>query len=596
MCFNKLNLGKFILFYTKINCRQALFSIGYTILNAVMPAFETIVLANFINSAIQIFEGNSDPNTVVVPIILLLFYVFFTNFMPEVSELVDLKVKNKITVYLKKILLEKRSKLEYFHVENAKDQDLINRVCSDPTEIFMDGFKNILTTVYLVISSLSILLIIFSIQPISAIAIMGVTIPLFYLSLKTGRKNYELGKEHQKIKRQYSYISEMLMNREYANERALFRYSDVFSEKYSGMYDDAFKIESKIEKKRYANMKSGSLVTLLLIFIILLLLIPNLKNRTITIGTFIALANASLSLVQNMSWKLSVAMMEHSKLNEYLKDWNLFFALSEKSNADIAAKRDDNFRFESLEFVDVSFKYPNTDTYILKNCSFKMQSKKKYALVGVNGAGKSTIIKLITGMYNDYSGKILLNARDIKEYDYATLKGIISVVFQDFCRYETTVKDNIIVGKSFQYDQNEVGTIMDKLELNDLKDKLKNGLDTPIGKAIEEGVDLSGGQWQKLAIARLLYSDSQINILDEPTAALDPIAESNMYKLFDRISDEKFVIYITHRLGAIKMVDEILLVQEGCIAEKGTHKALMEAKRLYYDMYSKQQKWYKENA
>ena len=100
--------------------------------------------------------------------------------------------------------------------------------------------------------------------------------------------------------------------------------------------------------------------------------------------------------------------MEHSKLNEYLKDWNLFFALSEKSNADIAAKRDDNFRFESLEFVDVSFKYPNTDTYILKNCSFKMQSKKKYALVGVNGAGKSTIIKLITGMYNDYSGKILL--------------------------------------------------------------------------------------------------------------------------------------------------------------------------------------------
>ena len=137
---------------------------------------------------------------------------------------------------------------------------------------------------------------------------------------------------------------------------------------------------------------------------------------------------------------------------------------------------------------------------------------------------------------------------------------------------------------------------MDKLELNDLKDKLKNGLDTPIGKAIEEGVDLSGGHWQKLAIARLLYSDSQINILDEPTAALDPIAESNMYKLFDRISDEKFVIYITHRLGAIKMVDEILLVQEGCIAEKGTHKALMEAKRLYYDMYSKQQKWYKENA
>ncbi len=596
MNFHKLNPGKFILFYIKINAKQALFNVVYTILNALMPAFETIVLANFINSAIKVFEGKRDYDVVILPIILLVFYAFFTNFMLEVSELVNLKAKNRITVYLKKILLDKKSKLEYFHVENAEDQDLINRVCFDPIEMFVNGFKNILTTAYLIISSMSILFIIFSIQPLSAIAIICVTIPLFYISLKTGRKNYELSQEDQKIKRQYSYISEMLMNREYADERSLFLYSDAFSKKYSDMYNDAFKIESKIEKKRYTNMKSGSLVTLLLIFIILLILIPSLRSKTITIGTFIALANASLSLVQNMSWKLSVAMMEHSKLNEYLKDWNHFFGLSEKNDADIAAELDNNFRFEGLEFVDVSFKYPNTDNYILKNCSFKMQSKKKYALVGVNGAGKSTIIKLITGMYNDYSGKILLNGKDIKEYDYAMLKGIISVVFQDFCRYETTVKDNIIVGRNFEYDQGEVKAIIDKLELTDLNENLKNGLDTPIGKAIEEGVDLSGGQWQKLAISRLLYSDAQINILDEPTAALDPIAESNTYKLFNSVSDKKFVIYITHRLGAIKMADEILLVNDGCIAEKGNHKSLMEAKGIYYNMYSKQREWYKENA
>lgn len=125
-----------------------------------MPAFETIVLANFINSAIKVFEEKSDTNIVVAPIVLLLFYAFFTNFMPEVSELVDLKAKNKITIFLKKILLEKKTKLEYFHVENAEDQDLINRVCSKPIEMFMNGFKNILTTAYLIVSSMSILFII----------------------------------------------------------------------------------------------------------------------------------------------------------------------------------------------------------------------------------------------------------------------------------------------------------------------------------------------------------------------------------------------------------------------------------------------------
>lgn len=178
-----------------------------------------------------------------------------------------------------------------------------------------------------------------------------------------------------------------------------------------------------------------------------------------------------------------------------------------------------------------SFKYPETDKYILKDCSFILTSDKNYAFVGINGAGKTTIIKLLIGMYEDFEGDIFINNKNIREYTFGEIKGLVSVVFQDYAKYALTIKDNISIGDlQKKLDYEKINQIIDKLELKDIVKQMKYGLETYLGKIDDDSQDLSGGQWQKLALSRLLYSSSEINILDEPTAALDPLAESKIYE------------------------------------------------------------------
>jgi ATP-binding cassette subfamily B protein len=396
----------FILLSIRIIPIQSIFAIVYTAINALMPVYQTIALANFINCVIDIFSGNKETSDIIFPILLIVLYIIFTNLMPAISDIVSLTGKNRLTLRLKGMILDKKSLLEYMHVENTETMELINRACSDPVGNFISGFNNILSAANLIISSISLLIVVMTSTVIGGLLIAAVSMPLFFLALRTGKRNYEMEKEAKKIQRKYKYLSSVLTGREFAKERALFGYSNSIQNKFKELYYRSFKVESKIEKRSYANMKSGSLVTLLIIAVIVLILLPSLNNGTMSMGTFIALVNAVFSLVQSMSWQLSGTMREHSRLKEYLKDLNAFFALSEKKDACAIPGSGLKFDFKTLEFRNVSFKYPGTEVYILKNCSFIMQNGKSYALVGVNGAGKSTIAKLIVGMYDCFEGDI----------------------------------------------------------------------------------------------------------------------------------------------------------------------------------------------
>lgn len=229
----------------------------------------------------------------------------------------------------------------------------------------------------------------------------------------------------------------------------------------------------------------------------------------------------------------------------------------------------------------------------MKNFNLRLEKDLHYAFVGINGAGKTTVTKLLTGLYDNYEGEILLNGRELRTYSQAELKALFAVVYQDFAKYYIPLKDNIALGNVLNFNDQEVQQVASIIGLDEEVKDLPMGYDTPLGKIIEGGVDLSGGQWQKVAIARALYNPAQIRILDEPTAALDPVAESNIYEMFGRISKGKSTIFITHRLGAAKLADQIIVIDDGQVKEQGTHDELLKLGGIYAEMFEDQRSWYK---
>ncbi|MFD3155983.1 ATP-binding cassette domain-containing protein [Haloimpatiens sp. FM7330] len=317
--------------------------------------------------------------------------------------------------------------------------------------------------------------------------------------------------------------------------------------------------------------------------------------KLLSIGFFISIANGVLELVQIMSWQFTFYVEALAKNKEYIKDLYEFFSLDETEGA-IDKPSSNYMEFEYLEFKNVSFKYPNTKNYILKNLSFIIEKGGHYAFVGGNGAGKTTITKLITGLYDNFEGEILINGKEIRKYKQCELKSLCAVVYQDFAKYFISFKDNIALGDVNNMERDDVEdkikSSMNIMNLNDVAQKLSHGLETQLGKIKGNGTDLSEGQWQRIGMARAINNNAPIRILDEPTAALDPISESNMYEHFEEISKGGTTIFISHRLGSIKLASKIFVIGNGTIIEEGSHEKLMNCRGVYADMYESQRSWY----
>ena len=249
-----------------------------------------------------------------------------------------------------------------------------------------------------------------------------------------------------------------------------------------------------------------------------------------------------------------------------------------------------------VEFRNVSFKYPGSDNYALRNVNMKFEIGKRLAVVGMNGSGKTTFIKLLCRLYDPTEGEILLNGIDIRKYNYREYMDIFSVVFQDFQLLHLKLGENV-AGK-VDYDKELVIDCLEKAGFSDRFIKMKDGTETYLYKEYDKnGVDLSGGEAQKIAIARALYKDAPFIILDEPTAALDPIAEAEIYGKFDEIADDKTAIYISHRLSSCKFCDEIAVFHEGAVIQQGTHASLVsDESGKYYELWHAQAQYYTESA
>lgn len=244
----------------------------------------------------------------------------------------------------------------------------------------------------------------------------------------------------------------------------------------------------------------------------------------------------------------------------------------------------------TIEFIDVSFKYPNRQEYALRDISFKIRKEENISLVGENGSGKSTLVKLISGFYHDYEGEILINGVSMKKINKEDLGNKIGIIFQDFNRYELTCRENIGLGNIHLIDNDiKLQDAIDKAYAKEMVNSLPKGIDTQLGVWFDEGVQLSGGQWQRIALSRAFLRDADCYILDEPSASLDPVSEHEIFRRTSDLAKDKISIFISHRLYNLRKISSrILVLKEGKLIEEGTHEELMNLNKHYRYLYDLQ--------
>lgn len=309
----------------------------------------------------------------------------------------------------------------------------------------------------------------------------------------------------------------------------------------------------------------------------------------IDIGDVIRIAGGLVYFINGLS-EIVELYSDSILVSSYSRDYKDYLNMNEKKGeVSINSIKKEEY---VIDFENVSFCYPNSKEYILKNVNLTIKQGEKIAFVGRNGSGKTTLIKLLCGLYDVTEGTIKLNGIDIREYNYEEYNAILSAVFQDFSLFSLKIAENIAAQE--EYEEKRMQEILEKSRLMEWINKLQDGLNTFIGKDFhEEGVELSGGERQKIAIARSVFKGAPIVIMDEPTAALDPIAECEVYEQFNDIVDYKIAIYISHRLAACRFCDRIIVLENGRIIQEGTHETLVGQIGLYREMWKAQAKHYK---
>jgi len=282
--------------------------------------------------------------------------------------------------------------------------------------------------------------------------------------------------------------------------------------------------------------------------------------------------------------------------NLYLNDFRDFLDISletQKTNYEDIPKAN-NYE---IEFKKVSFKYPNSERYIFKDLSLKIKNGQRLAIVGVNGAGKTTLIKLLTRLYEPTSGEILLNGINVSKFDIVEYYKLFSVVFQEIKIFAFSISENIALIAKEKINREKVINSIEKAGIAEKINSLEKGVDTSLLKILDStGIELSGGENQRLALARALYKDGPVVILDEPTAALDPIAEYNIYNRFNDMIENKTAIFISHRLASTRFCDIIAFFEDGEIQEYGTHEELLSRNGKYAEMFNVQASYYKKEV
>lgn len=565
-----------------------------TIVDGIIPsALLALGTGKFVDTATAIFYGFLPYNKIYFPLILLIVILGLTRLLSGIYFLLESNIGILLERNLIPAIVEVQAKLKYDYIEDPKCQEIMDITADEMEETFIDGIDSYLSIIssFIGISSLFVILANFALT--SAILIAFASIPLVIVSLWAGKKNYKAKVDTRKYERRYSYYSdEVLCNREAVKEKTLFSYADELTKSYYDNFTKASKSQLSVLFKTRLATKATSISLLIIAMLIAYTMIDEVILHIITPGTFIGIITAFIGVSNTLGGKLQEATKNIGEAKEYMADLSKLLSIESVEGATDEPANTPIY-FNKIEFRNVSFSYPASPNLVLKALSFVLEKGKHYAFVGANGAGKSTITKLLTGLYDSYQGEILIDGKDIRTFSQAQLKALFSVLYQDFYHYQIPLKDNLILGNRPRLSDELIDLALDATDLEEVVNSLSLGIDNPLGRIHKNGVDLSMGQWQKIAIARSLLSNAPIIIMDEPTSALDPITESNLYSQFKKLMIGRTSIFISHRLASTKLADEIFVFDGGRIIEKGGYQELMKKDGVYAKMFREQSRRYK---
>lgn len=404
---------------------------------------------------------------------------------------------------------------------------------------------------------------------------------------------YSLAYEQTPVKRQLDYLRYLGVSKESAKELKVFGLNTYLTNRFAKLSDDIYTENVSLAKRRFA---ASSLLTLLstvgyygaYAFIIYQTLQGKLSFGTLTFLAG-AIAGASTNLQSIFSTFSGIADQAL-----FLTDLLGFLTIAPTVRSKPNAIRCPRPIQQGIEFRNVSFAYPGTSRNVLHNLNLRLQQRERIALIGENGEGKTTIVKLITRLYDPSEGSILLDGVDLRDYDLEDYTSQIAVIFQDFMRYDMTARQNIAIGRIQESDNQPLILSAAQKSLADgVIEKLQKGYDQMLGRRFDGGVDLSGGEWQKVALARAYLRDAQILILDEPTASLDARSEHEVFQRFAELTEGKLSLLISHRFSTVKMADRIIVLEKGKISEEGRHEQLLARGGRYAEMFEMQASSYR---
>jgi len=440
-------------------------------------------------------------------------------------------------------------------------------------------------------------------QTVTALAFSAVLIkysPLLLLLLIAGVIPAFLGESHfafltyaknfrqTPLRRQMDYLRQVGGSKEAAKELKLFNLSAYLTERFTGISHRIYEENVALNRRRLFWGGLLAILGQLGYYSAYVLSIYRTIEGRYTIGDLTLITTAIMQAMSNIQQAFSTASGVADQAL-FLTDLLAFFEMKPhvQSKADgLPAPRP---IVHGFEFRNVSFMYPGTTRKVLSDFNFSLAPGERVALIGENGQGKTTIVKLITRLYDPSEGQILLDGIDLREYDLKNLHAEIGVIFQDFMRYEMTARENIAVGRiETEHAPEEIEYAAEKSLANSVIGRLRGGYDQMLGRRFEGGVDLSGGEWQKLALARAYLRDAQLLILDEPTASLDARSEFEVFERFAELTEEKMALLISHRFSTVRMADRIVVLEGGHLVEEGTHARLMALGGRYAAMFEMQ--------